>query len=46
MLGNCRLAITRGLRWMNGRMERDGWRWMDGEGWMEMDEWMNRGMNS
>ena len=32
---NCRLAITRGLRWMDGRMEMDGWRWMDGEGWMD-----------
>ena len=43
---NCRLAITRGLRWMDGRMERDGWRWMDGEGWMERDGWINRGMDS
>ena len=32
---NCRLAITRGLRWMDGRMERDGWRERDGEGCMD-----------
>ena len=27
---NCRLTIMKGLRWMDGRMERDGWRGMDG----------------
>ena len=32
---NCRLAITSEFRWMDGRMERDGWRRMDGEGWMD-----------
>ena len=38
---NCRLAITRGLRWM------DEWRGI-GEGWrgLDGDEWMNRGMDS
>ena len=29
------LAIMSAFRWMDGRMERDGWRGMDGEGWMD-----------
>ena len=35
------LTITSEFRWMEGRMEMDGWRWiwMDGDGWMEMDGW-------
>ena len=36
------LTITSEFRWMEGRMEMDGWRWiwMDGDGWMEMDGWI------
>ena len=41
IFNNCWLAITRGLGWMDGRMEMDGWRWMDG--WMDRDGW--RGMD-
>ena len=43
---NCRLAIASEFRWMDGRMERDGWRMMDGEGWMGKNGWINRGMDS